>query len=280
MMATVFFLHGTPRPRVLVEYRQRDALIRAKDQVDDGHRRGHGHQGQGHGVFDPVQKGNFHSGEFLQKGRGNHAPAAPDKRSHTAATARKGQGNHHEPCRIGMGTNIGSLHQGNHGHDPHGHGRGIVHEARSQAQADAENHGEPDHGGAGPSNHRHPEPAGQARLVQGDGEDQAAHDEHDHRVHIRGPCLLDIADTGQHQKNADADGRNLQRDRLDDKQGHQHGQHGQEPLPPGREAVYVIHLYSFQIHGLGPGPQIGRRSLGSTRTFGFQNKASVAGAVF
>ena len=74
-----------------------------------------------------------------------------------------------------------------------------------------------------------------------DGVDEAAHDENHHRVHVGRPGPLDIGHPGQDHQHADADGGDLQWNRLEDEQKEQKGQGRQKPFGRGRQAIDVDH---------------------------------------
>ena len=192
----------------------------------------------------------------MQKCGGHHVATATHQGAHAAAGAGKRQGEHHEFCRIGMGLDIGRPHQGQHGHDAHGTGSGIMHERRCQAQTDGDNKGESGNAVTGLFNNKISQAPGQSGLFQGNGKNQAAHDKNHHRMHIRRPRIFDIPDIHDDEKNTDTDGRDLEGNGLGHKEKNKHGQEGQKTLCFRRETVYIIDLKVLQFQVFSRFPQV------------------------
>ena len=235
------FLQGRPGPHFFVEPGQLEAAVGPVDEVQNDHGQRNGNQAGRCGELDPVEKGEFDAGELFQKRGRNHVAAAADQGDHAAGRGGKGHRQHHEFGRVGVRLDPRRPHQGQHGGDADGRGGRVVKQARGIAESHGQQKGEPDDAVAGFARDGLAETLGQPGLFQGDGEDQAAHDENHHRVHVGRPGPLDIGHAGQDHQHADADGGYLQGNRLEDEQKEQKGQGGQKPLGRGRQAVDVDH---------------------------------------
>ena len=85
------------------------------------------------------------------------------------------------------------------------------------------------------------------RLIQGDGEDQAAHNKDDHRMHIRRPGLFDGRNLHDYKKNCNADGRDLKRDRFRHKEKDQYYKDCEKPVCPWRKTILIIDLSFCEV---------------------------------
>ena len=236
------FLQRRQGAGIALVLRQLIRRVGTEDEVDHEHRRGHGNQRQRKGELDPVEEADLDAGELLQEGRGNHAATAADQGRHPAAGAGERERQKHEAGGVGVGFDPRGAHQRDHGGDADGGGRGVVQHPRRQPEADGEDEGEPDHAGAGPFRDGVAEPFGQPGLLQSDGEDQAAHDEDHHRVHVGRPGGRQVDDVEGDQQDADHDGGDLERDRLDHEEKDQRREHGEKAERPGRKPVDVADL--------------------------------------
>lgn len=86
------------------------------------------------------------------------------------------------------------MHEGGYDTESHGDDKGKAHNAVSSLFYD-----------------KISKSSGKSCLFQGDGKDQAPHDKYYLRVHIRRPGRFNITDSNENQKHCNADGRNLKR---------------------------------------------------------------------